>query len=456
MTEPTPTGSESSEPEVSRFSLWFLRGLFVVAVLVVLGFLGQAIVSLLDDDGDGDETIADLLATTTTTLRQQDATDDDGDATVTETETDTDADEAESDDAESDDGVDADAPADSADAELQAFVDEAIAFIEDVREREFLERPLVELVDADTMTQIVLDDIESDLAADPEGSEASLAFARSIGFFGPDDGFLDVYEVFVQGGVLGVYFPTSDRLLVRSDGELSLMSKLTVVHELVHAFDDQHFDLDRDELRSDSDASWAFGAAVEGSASYVEDLWRDGLSAEQERSLAREEASFEVGDIFSLDFGFLIYQTSVYEYGQTWLERRIENEGVAAIDDALINGAPSSEVVIEPLGAPDLDIVPVDYPEVDGDIIWQGDGGQALIEALLFTTDFTREAARGWGGDAITVYLDADDRECLRWDIATDSPADRDELQTAFDPWAREVGADVSLEDDLVRIDRCA
>lgn len=448
MTDPTPTGSESSEPEVSRFSLWFLRGLFVLAVLVVLGFLGQAIVSLVDDDGDGgDETVADLLATTTTTLRQQDATDDTG-------STETDSGEVAVDDAAPSDG--ANAPAESADAELQAFVDEAIAFIEDAREREFLERPLVELVDADTMTQFILDDIESDLAADPERSAESLAFARAIGFFAPDDGFLDVYEVFVQGGVLGVYFPTSDRLLVRSDGELSLMTKLTVVHELVHAFDDQHFDLARDELTSDSDASWAFGAAVEGSASYVEDLWRDGLSAEQERSLAREEASFEVGDIFSLDFGFLIYQTSVYEYGQTWLERRIESEGVAAIDDAVINGAPSSEVVIEPLGAPALDIVPVAYPEVDGEIIWQGDGGQALIEALLFTTDFTREAARGWGGDAITVYLDAADRECLRWDIATDSPTDRDELVTAFDPWAREVGADISEVGDLVRVDRCA
>ena len=56
------------------------------------------------------------------------------------------------------------------------------------------------------MTRIVLDDLESELAADPEGSAASLAFARSIGFFGPDDDMLDVYEVFVSGGVLGVYF----------------------------------------------------------------------------------------------------------------------------------------------------------------------------------------------------------------------------------------------------------
>ena len=116
------------------------------------------------------------------------------------------------------------------------------------------------------MTRIVLDDLESELAADPAGSAASLAFARSVGFFGPDDDMLDVYEVFVSGGVLGVYFPSSDRLLVRSYGELTLSAKATVVHELVHAFDDQHFDLDRPELSAEGDAAWAFTAAVEGTA----------------------------------------------------------------------------------------------------------------------------------------------------------------------------------------------
>ena len=61
-----------------------------------------------------------------------------------------------------------------------------------------------------------LDDIRQSLADDPEAADANLAFARAIGFFGPTDELLDVYEVFVSGGVLGVYFPNTDRLLVRS------------------------------------------------------------------------------------------------------------------------------------------------------------------------------------------------------------------------------------------------
>ena len=428
MSDRSQSDAEPAAPdaEVSRFSLWFLRSVLVVATAVVLAFAVQAIVSLLDDD-----TLADLPATTTPTgLGIDEATD-----SVEPGASDTPADEQ---------------------AELDAFVDEAIAFIEKARRRDFLERPDVELVDVDTMTRIVLDDLESELAADPEGSAASLAFARSIGFFGPDDDMLDVYEVFVSGGVLGVYFPSSDRLLVRSNGELTLSAKATVVHELGHAFDDQHFDLDRPELSADGDAAWAFTAAVEGSATVIEDLWRDSLSAAEQARLAAEEAAFEVGDIFSLDVGFLLYQTAVYDHGNTWLNRRISEEGISAIDDAVANPAASSEAVIEAPQTVDLSIVDVPFPDVDGEVLWQGSGGQALIEAITVAVGGTPDTASGWGGDALSVYRDSGGRECLRWTIAMDTPRDRKELRAGLDQWAAVVGADLSEIGDWSRIDRCA
>ena len=424
---PIPDSEPSvDDSEVSRFSLWFLRGVFLAATVVVLAFAVQAIISLLDDDMR-----ADPPAATTSPDAGIDEAADPVEAGALETSTDE-------------------------QAELDVFVDEAIAFIEEARRRDFLERPNVELVDTDTMTRIVLDDLESELAADPEGSAASLAFARTIGFFGPDDDMLDVYEVFVSGGVLGVYFPSSDRLLVRSNGELTRSAKATVVHELVHAFDDQHFDLDRPELSADGDAAWAFTAAVEGSATVIEDLWRDSLSAADQIELAAEEAALEVGDIFSLDFGFLLYQTAVYDYGNTWLNRRIAEEGIAAIDDAVANPVASSEAVIEAPGTVDLTIVDVPFPDVDGEVLWQGSGGQALIEAITYAVGGPPDTASGWGGDAITVYRDASGRECLRWDIAMDTPRDLKELRAGLDQWAAAAGADIGEIGDRFRVDRCA
>ncbi len=428
MSERPNSGAEpaAAEAEVSPFSLWFLRGVLVAAAAVVLAFAVQAVVSLLDDDE-----AAELPATTTPTALGLDEAADSVEAGASETSTDEQTD-------------------------LDAFVDEAIAFIEETRRRNFLDRPDVELVDVDTMTRIVLDDLESELAADPEGSAASLAFARSVGFFGPDDGFLDVYEVFVSGGVLGVYFPSSDRLLVRSNGELTLLAKATVVHELVHAFDDQHFGLDRPELSTDGDAAWAFTAAVEGSATVIEDLWRDSLSAADQAELAAEEAVFEVGDIFSLDFGFLLYQTAVYDYGNTWLNGRIAEEGISAVDDAVANPAVSSEAVIELPGTVDPAIIDVSFPDVDGEVLWQGSGGQALIEAITFAVGGTPDTASGWGGDALSVYRDPGGRECLRWDIVMDTPRDLDELDEGIAGWVAEAAADGKIIGDLLRIDRCA
>ena len=419
MSDLTPPSPPADENEVNARSLLLMRAGLVLVSLIVLGFGAMAVVSLLDGGGDdGDDTIADLLSTTTVGPT--------GDAGST------------------------------GNAEVDAFVDEAIVFIEELRGRAFLERPVVKLVDVDTMTRIVLDDIESDLADDPDAAEASLAFTRAIGFFEADDEFLDVYEIFVSGGVLGVYFPTSDELLVRSDGELTLLTKSTVVHELVHAFDDQHFDLDRDDAAVDGDRGWTFGAAAEGSASYVEEAWKATLSADERAALAREEGSLDPGELITLDIGFLLYQLSVYEDGRDWLARRIEVEGIGAIDDALTTPAETSEQVIEPLDAPNREPVEVPFPDVDGEVLWQGTGGQALVAAVTGLSDPLGEVSSGWGGDAITVYRNAAGAECLVWDLAADSVTDAAELLRGLDVWTDATGGEVSYAADLVRAERCS
>lgn len=444
MSEIPSSTPPNTGPEVGRGSMLLLRGGLIVASLVVFGFLAMAVISLLNDDDAPSSGEATTLEPTDVSTDETDGGGESDDAGEPDT-----GDEA-------GDEASGDAAAGDLEAELDAFVDEAIAFIETAREQPFLERPEVRLVDVDTMTQIVLDDIEFDLAEDPEEAAVSLAFSRALGFFGPDDDFLDVYNVFVSGGVLGVYFPRTDELLVRSSGELTLMTKATVIHELVHAFDDQYYDLNAG-LDREGDASWAYTAVAEGSATYVEDLWKEGLTSQEQADLSAEELAFDPGDILSLDFGFLIYQTSVYDAGNAWLDARIAQDGVGAIEDAFRNPPATSEQIIEPAGAPGLDVIEVAAPEVDGEILWQGTGGQALISAITFLTDPGYDVSQGWGGDAITVYLDPAGNECLRWDIASDSVTDAAELLAGLEDWVASVsGASVIDVGELVRVDRCA
>jgi len=443
MNDQTP----SDDIEVGPFSIWFLRGAVGVTALVVAGFLVHATLGLFDT--------GEQLGESDTSGEPETSTPDDestGETATTPPTTST-APPTSSTPAET---TTSGVPEPSVDTELMAFVDEAMAFIEATRQRSFVERPVVEVVGVDAMTAIVLDDVRDSLAADPVAAESSLAFAQAIGFFGPDDDFLDIYEIFVSGGVLGVYFPNSDQLLVRSAGALTLSTKATIVHELVHAFDDQHFDLDRDELRVDGDVGWAFAAAIEGSASFVEQAWRATLTPEEAGELEAEELRFDFGDFLTLDLGFLVYETSVYETGRTWIERRIAQEGIAAIDDAVINGAPSSEVVTLPLDAVNLDPVDVVAPTVDGEVLWEGRGGRALIAALTFLTDPEQIAATGWGGDAITVYRDRNGAACLRWDVVGDTKRDTNELLDALRRWVIGIGGSADMVDGMVRVDRCA
>jgi hypothetical protein len=84
--------------------------------------------------------------------------------------------------------------------------------------------------------------------------------------------------------LVGYYDPREKRLAVRADiaralgseggpeaqGERSLVWRATVVHELVHALQDQHFGLEAAiQQRRSTDADNAFGALIEGDATLV-------------------------------------------------------------------------------------------------------------------------------------------------------------------------------------------
>ena len=92
----------------------------------------------------------------------------------------------------------------------------------------------------------------------------------------------------------------------------------------------------------------------------------------------------------------------------------------------------------------------------NGEVLWQGRGGQSLIEALTFFTDPAQVAATGWGGDAMTVYLDESGAECLRWDLVGDTDAHTAEIFDGLAEWAAGVDGTVEVDGGVVRVDRCA
>ncbi|MEZ5247584.1 MAG: hypothetical protein R2707_21020 [Acidimicrobiales bacterium] len=356
----------------------------------------------------------------------------------------------------SDGGVADGGVADESLDEFATFVDEAIAFVEATRGRRFVTEPRVVTLSEATFVARIRADLSQELTEDPEGLVMLNATYRAMGLIGPDDSVDEVYGRFGEAGILGFYDPETDELVVRQRDELSLLTKSTIVHELTHAFDDQHFDLDRPEYDDRTDeVAWGFRAVAEGSASWVEAEWKATLSAAERDDLAREEFSFGDPGIFNqFELSFLLLELSPYEYGEVFVEHLIDTGGNAALDEALEDPPITSEQVISPdrYDAEEGAIV-VAPPPADGEIVYSGLGGQVLIDSLFTGVGLILDFE--WGGDQLVVWT-ADGRSCMRWDIQSED-GETYGVESAFGDWASRIGgADVSpLDERTVRVERC-
>jgi hypothetical protein len=137
-------------------------------------------------------------------------------------------------------------------------------------------------------------------ALDDEQLERARLRYLALGAIDPQ---LDVRGLLVsvmEEELVGYYDPEQKRLAVRDDiaraldakatgtapPERGLAWRATVVHELVHALQDQHFDLGASiERKRSTDADNAFGALIEGDATLVMLAYTAQLSGESLRSL---------------------------------------------------------------------------------------------------------------------------------------------------------------------------
>ncbi len=427
--------------------------IIVLATIFTLG-LGTLIVVVVTGDDDGittaDADLGRILNDADDDHDTDGATGIDGDQDATgdsDTDSDTDPDEV------------GDAGGDT--AALDEFVGEAMAFIEGARGRPFVQRPEVVVMDEAEFVAWLQNDLEQEFAENPEIVTEANVLYRGLGLIDPGESIDDVYGRFVEAGVLGLYEPETEELLVRAADELSLLTKSTIVHELVHAYDDQLFDLDRPELEDLWDEQpWTFRATAEGSASHVTTLWTQTLSPDDARALRLEEASF--GDpaiVFEFELSFLLLEISPYQYGEPYIARLVEAGGWSAVDAALLEPDLSSERIIEAAGGPGLDPVDLPFPAVDGEILIEGVGGQVLLDSIFTGTGAgTSRAASGWGGDALVAYIPTGNpaESCVRWDLVADSGRDFTELRDALQNWVDQLGGDLSEPTEgVLRVDRC-
>jgi len=343
-----------------------------------------------------------------------------------------------------------------------------VAFVEDARELRFEHPVHVEFLPEDEFVTWFEAEEANEDPAEQAAEEASVAVLRAVGLLHGDVDLTAATEELLSTSVLGFYSVEDERIRVRGT-ELTDEVRATLVHELVHALQDQHFDIQAlREATTTSGEDFGLTALVEGDASLVEQHYRtdvlglepgeDDGTAEQ---IQQELAEGEVPDVLTL------YLSAPYGFGYLLAEVLWEDGGPSALDRAYASPPRSEEQAMDPLRyLADDDPVDVARPaleageeEVDLGESPDDVGAFAWYLALASRVD-PKEAwrtATTWQGDASVTFA-RDGRTCLRAAFAADSRDSATAAATTFRSWidaAPAASGTVTVDGDLLTITSC-
>ena len=336
-----------------------------------------------------------------------------------------------------------------------AVVEELKAFVESARGLRFLEPVDVAVLDPDAFRRSLA-------GGEPTGesdAEVALGVLRALGLLeGTDD--LGTAGELDADTVAGFYDTETRELVVRGD-RLTPFIRQVLVHELTHALDDQHFDLEPDF--ADEEAALAFEALVEGNAVVVESRYLASLSPdEREAARSEEDATFGGGGAGVPD---IVVELGSFPYrdGPRLVEALLRAGGRARLDDAFRSPPTSSAEVLHPerfLDGPGRAAVgPV---RAEGRVVDGGVLGELILRLVLADSlgaERASRAAAGWAGDRYVAWVSGP-RTCVRATVVLDSPAEANELAAGLRQWAGDrPGATVdpvAPRSPLVTVTRCA
>ena len=267
---------------------------------------------------------------------------------------------------------------------------------------------------------------------------------------------LDLFQLqidLLSEQVAGYYDPeTGELVVVTDDGDLSVSDKVTMAHEIVHALQDQHFDLIAiDEFALDSDHDAAITALIEGDATLSMTNYMLGYLDPLELASLFGEA-LTGGDTDILDNAPRYISDGLlfsYDAGQTFATALFDEGGYDAIDAAFADPPTSTEQILHPekyIEDRD-DPIEVGNPDISRDL---GDGWELVRGDALGEWDFrimleengiagstAESAAEGWGGSWFDIYESGDDALGLlttRWDSDQDAEEFADAIMDTFGP----------------------
>lgn len=356
------------------------------------------------------------------------------------------------------DGVDHDDPVTVSvgdglsDTELDRLTRRAMARIELLRGHEFEETVNVTVISRGEYRDRA--SVGGGDAGDPQANSRW----RALFIVGDDRDATEIVDDAVTASIAGYYTPGTDEIVLVGDDENTTVNRDTLVHELVHALQDQQFGMSLADETADADL--ARDALIEGEAEVIRAEYNDRCGLVW-RCVSVPSAETNQSDT---PLGVELVLFHPYAQGPRFVEFIRDRRGWPGIDAAHESYPNSTATVIHPdryPEAPQTVHVPdksaanwsrLDDPETDT-------LGEAAIYAMLVHNDvisldetdgYSHTFSDGWEGDAFVPYQQGADIGYV-WESAWDSPKDAEQFAFAYREVLDNRGA-VSTGDDVFRI----
>lgn len=313
--------------------------------------------------------------------------------------------------------------------------------VEEARRLPYLRIPTVTILDETDFAARVRTSMEEDL--DPVELAGDQAIFELLGML---DGSIDLYEFLIElftEQVAGFYDPDSEELVISVSGDgITPLQRVVIVHELIHALTDQHFDFNdvyeaRIEDSSGDDAS-SLLALVEGDATYQQFLYLESMDPGEAAEAVLESLSFDTTVYDSAPAWIKQELAFPYEQGLAFAGFLINENGLRGIDEAYLRPPISSEQILHPhkylrFERP-TELAPLKATLEGWELFDEGTFGEWGIRMLLIGS--TRpgkatQAAAGWGNDRYRAFLSGDDA-AIAWVYEGETIQDAEDLATAL------------------------
>jgi len=323
-------------------------------------------------------------------------------------------------------------------------VSDLVAFVEAHRGHRFDHPVAVSFLSPGEYRRASAGDNAKPTADQRRGAHRDVAEFRALGLINGTPDILRAGRDLSDNGTLAFYDEQRDVVNVRGS-EMSIGMKVTLVHELTHALQDQTFDVSA-MLGRPGEASTAARSVLEGDATAVEDAYIGSLDPSDrdayERERARQSDNAEhdladVPDVLTTLFGL------PYALGPSFVELVDAGADGPRLDriDAVYRRLPDTTAeLFDPAtyfahDRPAKVVAPSISGSKDPRTQSLGAGVLFVMLAERIPAATAMNAVDGWRGDSMRSAVTGHSAVCVAIRVHTASRRDARELRAAFDEW---------------------